>query len=97
MQGLREPSFLPRKKKPAPAGDEEGWIIPAATASMYFSMASLSRCGQREEATLGGHGAGQEVYGTVLRPMERQRGGPHIAENLLKVVVFDGHLRQVGG
>lgn len=36
-------SFLATKKKPAPRGDEDGWIMPAARDSlMYFPMASLS-------------------------------------------------------
>ena len=33
MQGLRDPSFFPMKK-PAPAGDEEGRIMPAARDSL---------------------------------------------------------------
>lgn len=44
MHGLRVLSFLSIKKKPAPAGDEEGLMIPAAIDSLtYFSMASLSQ------------------------------------------------------
>lgn len=36
-------AFLDTKKKPAPTGDEDGWIISAARYSgMDFSMASLS-------------------------------------------------------
>ncbi len=31
MQGHREPFFLPTKKNPAPAGEEEGWMILAAS------------------------------------------------------------------
>ena len=43
MHGLREPSFLPTKKNPALAGDDDGWIIPAARDSKrYFSTASVS-------------------------------------------------------
>ena len=43
MQGLRNPSFLPTKKKPAPAGDEDGRIKPAfSDVLMYSFVASLS-------------------------------------------------------
>ena len=43
MHGLRDPSFLPTKKNPAPAGDEDGWMIPAVKDSeRYFSVASVS-------------------------------------------------------
>ncbi len=39
----RVPSFLPMKKNPAPRGDEEGWIIPAASELlMYSSIATRS-------------------------------------------------------
>ena len=43
MQGRRDLSFLPTKKKPAPAGNEEGRMIPAAKEDrMYSSMACRS-------------------------------------------------------
>lgn len=43
MCGLGVLSFFSTKKNPAPSGDEDGQIIPAAMESeMYFSMAPLS-------------------------------------------------------
>lgn len=40
MQGRRDLFFFSTKKNPAPAGEEEGRIIPAASESrMYSSMA----------------------------------------------------------
>ena len=42
MHGLNKPSLL-TKKKPAPAREEDGWIIPALSKEvMYSSMATLS-------------------------------------------------------
>lgn len=39
MQGQWVPSFLPTKKNPAPDGEDDGQIIPAASKSwMSFSM-----------------------------------------------------------
>ncbi len=43
IHGRRVPSFLPTKKNPAPRGDEEGRIIPAASELlMYSSIATRS-------------------------------------------------------
>ncbi|XP_026223318.1 trace amine-associated receptor 9-like [Anabas testudineus] len=43
-QGRRPPSFLPTNKKPAPPGEEEDHIKPAAsTSSRYFCIAILPR------------------------------------------------------
>lgn len=42
MQGLREPSFLPMKKNPAPTGEDKVRIITAKDSLMYFSLLSLS-------------------------------------------------------
>ncbi len=55
MQGRREPSFFPTKKNPAPAGEEEGRMSPAARESeIYFSMASLSGAESEYNMPLGG-------------------------------------------
>ncbi len=55
MQGRREPSFFPTKKNPAPAGEEEGRMSPAARESeIYFSMASLSGTESEYNLPLGG-------------------------------------------
>ena len=54
MQGLRDLSFLPTKKKPAPAGDEEGRMIPAAKEDrMYSSMACRSGAEREYKRPLG--------------------------------------------
>lgn len=42
MHGLTVPSFLPMKKNPAPKGDVDEQIMPAARDSLCFSMLSLS-------------------------------------------------------
>lgn len=43
MHGLRDPSFLETKKKPAPAADEEGQISPAfSEVSIWSFMATVS-------------------------------------------------------
>ena len=55
MQGLRDPSFFPTKKNPAPAGDEEERMIPAARDSLrYFSMTSVSGLDRENRRPLGG-------------------------------------------
>ncbi len=55
MQGRSEPSFFPTKKNPAPAGEEEGRMSPAARESeIYFSMASLSGTESEYNLPLGG-------------------------------------------
>ncbi len=55
MQGRSEPSFFPTKKKPCPAGEEEGRMSPAARESeIYFSMASLSGTESEYNLPLGG-------------------------------------------
>jgi len=54
MQGLSVLSFFSTKKNPTPAGEEEGQILPAATASlMYVSMASLSGVDREYRCPLG--------------------------------------------
>lgn len=41
IHGRREPSFLSTKKKLAPIGEEDGWMMLAVRDSlMYFSMAA---------------------------------------------------------
>lgn len=43
MHGQSLPSFLPTMKKPAPTGEVDGLVTPAASDSlMYFSMAARS-------------------------------------------------------
>ena len=43
MQGLRDPSFLPTRKNPAPAGEYQGQFkVAFSEVSMYSFMASLS-------------------------------------------------------
>lgn len=43
MHSLSDPSYLSTKKEPAPTGEAEGLIIPAARESwMYLSIASCS-------------------------------------------------------
>lgn len=43
MDGRNPPSFFSMKKKPATAGQVEGWMYPDAKASsMYVSMAKVS-------------------------------------------------------
>ena len=96
MQGLRDPSFLPTKKKPAPAGDDDdGRINPAFNeVPMYSLMASLSG---PETSTVGpwewwilelvqwhSHMADEEG---VTWPLSYK--------NLPKVVVAGGHGAQV--
>lgn len=45
MQARSDLSFFSTKKNPAPTGDEEGRIMPAAKESeMYVSIASRSGC-----------------------------------------------------
>lgn len=41
MHGLREPPFLPTKKKQATAGDEDEWIIPALRTWLGFLVFML--------------------------------------------------------
>ena len=55
MHGLREPSFLPTEKNPAPAGDNDGRIIPTVRDSKrYFSIASVSGLDKENRRPLGG-------------------------------------------
>ena len=53
--GYQGAVFLPTKKKPAPAGEEEGQMIPAARDSpRYFSMASVSGLDRENRRPPGG-------------------------------------------
>ena len=55
MHGLRDPSFSPTKKNPAPAGDEERQIMLAARDSLkYLSIASVSGLDRENRRPLGG-------------------------------------------
>ena len=55
MQGRRDLSFLPTNKKPAPADDEEGQMIPAAKEDrMYSSLACRSGAEMEHKRPLGG-------------------------------------------
>lgn len=60
IRGPGDFSFFVNKKNPAPASDEEGWIIPADTESLIsVSMASLSAADREYSLTLGGDGPGR--------------------------------------
>lgn len=64
MQERSDLSFFSTKKNPAPAGDEEGQMMPAANKLlMYFSMALVSGADKEKP---GWRCAGQEVYCTVV-------------------------------
>ena len=55
MQGRSVLSFFSTKKKPAPAGDEEGRMMPAARPSLiYVSIAPLSGTDREYRRPLGG-------------------------------------------
>ena len=68
MQGLRVLSFFPTKKNPAPAGDDDRQMIPAARDSArYFSIASLPRGRDSEKMRpRGGGGSRLELYGLTF-------------------------------
>lgn len=81
------PSFLLTKKNPAPAGDEDGRMRPAAsTSSRYFCMASLSGAhseynlprggvvpGRRSMAQLYGRWGGNDVALVLLKNCYRSK------------------------
>ena len=73
-------SFLSTKKNPAPAGDDEGRISPAASESLiYFSMALVSGEDRENNHPLGG-----EVPGTKSMAQSYGRcGGSEVARALL--------------
>lgn len=57
LHGLKVPSFFPTKKNPAPTGEDEGQMKPAAKEScIYFSMVCRSEW-ERLYSLLVGSGA----------------------------------------
>ena len=81
MQGRREPSFFPMKKKPAHVGDEEGQMRPAARASLrYFFIASV-RTRQLKQMAPRGRSIGFEIYGGIVWSRRWQTGGTRLAEH----------------
>lgn len=86
MHERRDPSFLPKKKNPAPAGEEKGLIISAARDSvMYWFIASRSLSDSKYRRPLCGVVAGS-------RSMAQSYGGKEMPRHLLKafleVMVF---------
>lgn len=54
MQGRRPPSFLAKKKNPAPAEEEDGRMMPAASAvEIYSCIASCSGAESEKSLPLG--------------------------------------------
>ena len=86
MQGRRDLSFFPTKKNPAPAGNDDGRLIPAAKESLiYLSIALVSGADREKNRLLEGGSAREEVNSTVIWTMwRRQRRGPDV-KNLLKI------------
>lgn len=82
MQGMRDLSFFFTKKKPAPAREEDGWLIMAASKLLLHS--SIARCSGTDNCT-------------VVRTIRGNRGGLDLGEHLLEVVVFWGNAGQVKG
>lgn len=83
MQGLKDLSLFSTKKKPAPAGDEEGWMRPADRVVVVVFLQGLPlRGGEGVQTALRRTGARQEVNGTVVRPVGRQRRCFGLAEDL---------------
>ena len=92
MQGLRLPSFFPTKKNPAPAGDDEGRMSPAAKLSpMYLSIARRSGAEREKRRPLGGLVPARRL---IMQSYTRWGGSDVSAtftEDLAKVVVLWGH------
>lgn len=60
MQGRRVLSLLSTKKNPAPAGEEDGRMMPAASELlMYSSMALVSGADREKSLPLGGDEPGR--------------------------------------
>ena len=65
--GRKDPSFLPTKKKPTPAGEENGRIIPLCQGVLDVVGHGLHLWpGQGKQMTLRNRGAWHEVDGTII-------------------------------
>ena len=86
MQGCSDLSFLPTKKKPAPAGDQEGWMIPAANEDLYSSMACRSEAERECKRPLGGKCPEGDQW-LNHRDGRRQGGGLSLIEDVPQFMV----------